>query len=132
LGILGIPFNIISIMALPLIVGIGIDDGVHVYHRIRKEGALGPALLHSGKAVTLTSLTTGIGFGSLLLSVHRGFYALGFVTLTGVICCLVISILLLPALVAIFDPESIPNEPRTGTFATVAPPPGSGSLGPHG
>ena len=103
MGMLGIPFNIISIVAIPLLVGIGIDNGVHIYHRIRKEGRLDAALKHSGKPVLLTSMTTGIGFGSLMLSVHPGLHALGFATTVGIVSCLLVSLLLLPALVAIFD-----------------------------
>jgi len=118
MGLLGIDFNFISIRAIPLIVGIGIDDGVHLYHRIRHERAIGPALTHSGKAIVLTSLTTGIGFGSLLLSVHLGVFYLGLTTAIGIVCCLIVSLLLLPALVAIFDDgllEPAASEPGTGS-----------------
>lgn len=111
LGLLGVDLNFVSLLAIPLIVGIGIDDGVHLYHRIRHERALGPALAHSGKAVILTSLTTGIGFGSLLLSVHRGVFYLGLTTTLGVLVCLVISLFLLPALVAIFQEDLLGGEP---------------------
>jgi len=104
-GMIGLPFNLLSVMAIPLIVGIGIDDGVHIYHRIRKERTLAPALAHSGKAVILTSLTTGIGFGSLMLSIHPGLYSLGLVTTIGIAACLVLSLFLLPALVTIFEED---------------------------
>jgi len=106
-GMIGLPFNIISVIAVPLIVGIGIDDGVHIYHRIRKERTLAPALAHSGKAVILTSMTTGIGFGSLLLSIHPGLFSLGLVTTIGIASCLLVSLFLMPALVAIFEEDLI-------------------------
>lgn len=112
LGMLNVPFNFNSIMAIPLIVGIGIDDGVHIYHRIREERELPAALEHSGKAVLLTTLTTGIGFGSLMLSVHRGFFSLGMVTTIGLVCCFFVSVFLLPALVAIFDEDTLAEAPR--------------------
>ena len=105
MGVFDIPFNMVSVIAVPLIVGIGIDDGVHIYHRIRKERSLAPALMHSGKAVILTSMTTGIGFGSLMLSVHPGMYSLGMTTTIGIAACLFTSIFLLPALVAIFEED---------------------------
>jgi predicted RND superfamily exporter protein len=110
LAAFGVPFNFVSILAIPLIVGIGIDDGVHLYHRIRHERSLGKALAHSGKPIILTSLTTGIGFGSLLLSVHRGVFFLGFTTVIGIAVCLIISLFLMPALVAIFDEETVPGD----------------------
>lgn len=114
LGLFGVDLNFVSILAIPLIVGIGIDDGVHLYHRIRHDRALGPALAHSGKAVILTSLTTGIGFGSLLLSVHRGVFYLGLTTTLGVLVCLLISLVLLPALVAIFQEDLLEDDPAQG------------------
>lgn len=110
LGLFGVPFNFVSILAIPLIIGIGIDDGVHLYHRIKHERAIAPALAHSGKAIILTSLTTGIGFGSLLLSVHRGVFYLGLTTGIGIFVCLALSLFLLPALVAIFDEELLTPE----------------------
>ncbi|MDP6934755.1 MAG: MMPL family transporter, partial [Myxococcota bacterium] len=111
LGILGMSMNMVSVLAVPIIVGIGIDDGVHLYHRIRKEGHVGAALSHSGKAVILTSMTTGIGFGSLLLSIHPGMFSLGATTSIGIISCLLVSLCLLPALVAIFQEEILEPSP---------------------
>jgi predicted RND superfamily exporter protein len=107
LGAFGIPLNFVSVLAIPLIVGIGIDDGVHLYHRVRHDRDLGQALTHAGKPIILTSMTTGIGFGSLLLSVHRGIWYLGFTTAIGIVACLIASLVLLPALVAIFDERTL-------------------------
>jgi len=107
LGAFGLPLNFVSVLSIPLIVGIGIDDGVHLYHRIKHDRDLGSALAHCGKPVVLTSLTTGIGFGSLLLSVHRGVFYLGLTTAIGIFACLVVSLLLMPALIAIFDDKII-------------------------
>jgi predicted RND superfamily exporter protein len=92
-------------MAIPLIVGIGIDDGVHIYHRIHKERHIPTALSHCGKAVILTSLTTEIGFGSLMMSIHPGLFSLGLTTCIGIFSCLVVSLFLMPALVAIFNDD---------------------------
>ena len=97
-------------MAIPLLVGTGVDYGVHLYHRIRSERDISEALAHTGKALLLSSTTTAIGFGSLLLSVHRGFYALGVVTVIGIVSCVVVSLFLMPVLISIFqegilDPE---------------------------
>ncbi len=102
LGIIGENFNILSVVALPLLVGIGIDSSVHLMHRIRHDGDLSTALEHSGKALILSSLTTLIGFGSLMLSTHAGFYGLGFATAIGMLFSLILCLVLLPALVVIF------------------------------
>jgi uncharacterized protein len=115
LGATGTDFNFVSVLSLPLLLGTGIDYGVHLYERIRHDGALGPALAHSGKALILSSLTTTIGFGSLMLSVHRGVFGLGLVTSLGIVLCLIATLVLLPALVAIVQPELLAPRP--------APPP---------
>lgn len=111
LGVLGLDLNFISLLAIPLIVGIGIDDGVHIYHRIAEDRDLGTALAHAGKPVILTTMTTGIGFASLLLSVHRGVYSLGITSVIGVTVCLIISLFLVPALVAIFQEDILRHKP---------------------
>ena len=115
LGLLGIDLNFVSLLAIPLIVGIGIDDGVHLYHRIAEDRDLGAALAHAGKPVILTTMTTGIGFASLLLSVHRGVYSLGITSVIGVTVCLVLSLFLLHALVAIFQEDILRQKPSAAT-----------------
>lgn len=110
LGILGMNFNILSVVAMPLLVGIGIDNAIHLMHRFRHDRSLSTALLHSGKPLILTSATTAIGFGSLMLSVHPGIYGLGFATSVGMTFSLGLSLVLLPALVAIFAEDLLESE----------------------
>jgi predicted RND superfamily exporter protein len=66
----GIQLSMMSVMGLPLIIGIGIDDGVHIMHRWRSEGKGKIRIVFSstGKAILLTSLTTMFAFGSLIFS----------------------------------------------------------------
>jgi hypothetical protein len=101
--LLGLSFNFANLVAVPLIVGVGIDNGVHVVHRVRLEGAAGMdvVLRHTGRAILISSLTTMIGFGSLSLASHRGLASLGLVLLLGVGSCLVSSILVLPNLLVV-------------------------------
>ena len=69
----GLPFTVVNVMGLPMILGIGIDDGVHLVHRWVAEGQgnLRRVFASTGKAVLLTSLTTMLGFGSLVFSIYR-------------------------------------------------------------
>jgi hypothetical protein len=96
----GIPFNFANLVAVPLIIGVGIDNGVHVIHRVRLEGRQGMSVVlrHTGRAILIASLTTMIGFGSLALASHRGLASLGIVLLLGVGSCLVTSTWVLPNL----------------------------------
>ena len=99
-----IPFNFANLVAVPLIIGVGIDNGVHVIHRIRLEGRQGMdvVLRHTGRAILIASLTTMIGFGSLALASHRGMASLGAVLLLGVGSCLITSTVVLPNVLVTF------------------------------
>jgi predicted RND superfamily exporter protein len=98
-------FNFVNIMATPLILGIGIDDGVHIVHRYLKEGrgSLTRVLASTGKAVLLTSLTTMLGFGSFVFARYQGYAHLGKLLFLGVGLCFVTSVTVLPALIAVAE-----------------------------
>ncbi len=99
----GMMFTFVNVMGIPMIVGIGIDDGVHLLHRYRVEGvSQTPLVLKStGKAIMLTSLTTMVGFGSLTLAEYRGFVSLGSLLVLGVFACFITTVLLLPSIIGI-------------------------------
>ena len=99
----GISFNFANLVAVPLILGVGIDNGVHVIHRVRLEGdaGAGAVLRHTGRAILIASLTTMIGFGSLALASHRGVASLGYVLILGVGSCLITSTVVLPNLLVL-------------------------------
>ena len=101
----GMKFNFVNFMCLPLILGIGIDDGVHVLHRYSKEGKGSVPLLlkYTGRAILLTSLTTMIGFGSMGLASHRGTASMGQVLFLGVGACFVSSAYMLPAIITLWE-----------------------------
>ncbi len=97
----GMMLTMINVMGIPMIVGIGIDDGVHILHRYRVEGLHGtPVVLKStGKAVLLTSLTTMVGFGALTIAKYRGFISLGALLVFGVGACFITTVLFLPSII---------------------------------
>jgi hypothetical protein len=96
----GISFNLANLVILPLIIGIGVVNGVHLVHRYREETDKNVNVLSrsTGQGVVLSSLTTMIGFGSLMVADYQGVYSLGLVLTLGVGCCLVASITVLPAM----------------------------------
>src|SRR5665648_440606 len=73
--LVGMQLTVVNVMALPMILGIGIDDGVHIVHRWRFEGRgkVNKIFASTGKAIFLTSITTMLAFGSLVFSIWRGF-----------------------------------------------------------
>ena len=99
-GLLDIPLNPANMIVLPLILGIGIDDGVHVVHDFRRQTGRYRLSRSTATAVLLTSATTMIGFGTMMFAQHQGLRSLGQVLTIGVFCCLGTSIVMLPALLA--------------------------------
>ncbi|MDR1053564.1 MAG: MMPL family transporter, partial [Planctomycetaceae bacterium] len=97
LGCVDIPLNPANLIVLPLILGIGIDSGVHIIHDYRAQVGKYKISASTALAVLITSLTTIIGFGSMMIASHRGLQSLGRVLVIGVACCLFTSIITLPA-----------------------------------
>ena len=106
LGFLGISLNPANMIVLPLILGIGIDDGVHVVHDFLRQTGNYRISNSTASAVVITSATTMIGFGSMMFSHHQGLRSLGQVLTLGVFCCLLCSLLILPPLLGWLRPAS--------------------------
>jgi len=98
MGWLDIPFNPANIMTLPLVIGIGVTNGIHILNRFAEERT--PSILSrsTGKAVLVSGLTAIAGFGSLMLAKHRGIHSLGSVMATGIATCMIAALAFLPAL----------------------------------
>jgi len=99
MGLTGFPFSVTNVIGLPLILGIGIDDGVHIIHRYKIEGPgrMRYTLSSIGKAIFLTTVTTVLGFGSLIPSTYRGYGSLGTLVVLGISLCFITSVIVLPA-----------------------------------
>jgi predicted RND superfamily exporter protein len=97
--------DVVNVMALPLILGIGIDDGVHVLHRWRIEGRLSSPVVFAstGKAILLTSLTTMLAFASMVFSDYRGYASLSYALILGVGACFLTTLIILPTIIGILD-----------------------------
>ncbi len=109
----GVYFNPANFMGLPLILGIGLDFGIHVVHRMFEEGRADMFTHSTGPATALSALTTVSGFGTLALARHQGIASLGFVLTAGVIAIMVASLIVLPALLRFsqrFESDK-PDEP---------------------
>jgi len=100
--LLGMPFNFANIIALPLLLGIGVDGAVHMLHRQRTHPAPAGRVLSTSTArgVVFSALTTSCGFGNLALSSHAGTASMGALLTIGVACTLATTLLVLPALMA--------------------------------
>ena len=112
----GIALNPANMIALPLIVGVGVDNGVHVLHdyRARDRRRAYRLSASTGRGVLVAGLTTVLGFGTMLTARHAGMASLGLALTIGVSCCMAAALVLLPALLYLRDrarlakPESAP------------------------
>jgi hypothetical protein len=115
MGLFGIKFDFMNIIAIPLLIGIGIDDAVHISHRYLWEGKgrMRFAVGSTGTAVLLTTLTTMIGFASFIPSVMRAMRSTGIVLTLALALAFLYSILLHPSLLVLVTEKARGNiQPR--------------------
>lgn len=103
--LLGIKMNYLNIVVAPMIIGIGVDNGIHLLHRFyeTENPDLNAIVQFTGRAIMITSLTTLLGFGSLALASYRGVREMGLLSIIGVGFCLIASIGFLPAILKIWS-----------------------------
>ncbi len=98
MGLFGLNFNLANFFAIPILIAIGVDGGVHFLARWRElQGREGLFSTSTPTAVTLSFMTTMIGFGGLLLAHHRGLASLGAVMVIGSLFGALSCLLVLPA-----------------------------------
>ena len=113
--LLNIDFNFANIIALPLLLGLGVDNGVHMVHRARSGHNTGGLLQTStARAILFSSLTTLLSFGNLAFSPHRGTASMGWILTLGVTFIIVTTLLILPA----FLPDDEKRHPGAPGFRT--------------
>ena len=92
-----------------MIIGIGVDYGIHAVHRYREAAARGDlARLHAGlaetgKAIVVAALSTVVGFGSLATSRYPGLRSTGYVAILGALGTALVAITLLPAFLSLLE-----------------------------
>jgi len=93
-----VPLNFANTIVLPLMLGIGVDSGVHAVHRWKQQPHDAPAGLAggTGRAITVTTATTIAGFVCMLVAEHRGIRSLGFVMSVGLFMVWAAAVFMLP------------------------------------
>jgi uncharacterized protein len=99
MGLFGVVLNPANMIAFPLILGVGVDNGVHILHDylIRRREGKASISYAIGRGVLVKALTTMIGFGTLMIATERGLAGLGLILTLGVGCSMVSALVLLPA-----------------------------------
>jgi uncharacterized protein len=101
----GVKINFINLIAFPITFGIGVDYAVNVMGRYLRDGRsdVTAAIRATGGAVGLCSLTTIIGYSSLLIAQNRGLFLFGLVAVLGEVTCLTTAVVMLPAALLVYQ-----------------------------
>jgi len=100
-----IELSFYNLIILPVIIGLGVDYSVYIYHRYAENGSgsLSSTLPRTFKTSGLCLLVTATGFAALTFSSHQGLKTLGYSAFLGQICAFIISYLWTPALLGFLE-----------------------------
>jgi len=109
MGLAGVYLDMGTAMIAAVVLGIAVDDTVHLLtqYRRRRAGGLAPApairaaVLHVGRAVVTTSLALSLGFFVLTLSSWESVASFGFLSGLAILVALVADLVILPAVIAV-------------------------------
>ena len=122
MGLTGVSFNPANVMTLPLVVGIGVTNGIQILNRFVEEQRPGILAKSTGKAVLVSGLTAITGFGTLTLAQHNGIRSLGEVMSVGIAACMIAGLTFLPALLCVLMRHGWMAGLRVGESATPESP----------
>lgn len=98
MALLGMGWNFLNIAATPLLLGTGIDYGIHVGLALKRNGGDLRAMWEgTAKAVIFCGVSTAIGFGSLMFASNEAMASLGAVAVIGILSSMFVSVFLLPS-----------------------------------
>jgi len=128
-GILGIvrpQLTMLSIAIVALLLGLGVDYSIHLMNRFLEEKGdyikkARRSIATTGKAVLLSTITTAIGFGSLMISSMAPLRDFGFGCSLGIVLCFFSTLIMVPPLIVVLDFREkieVPAWKRLAKFAT--------------
>jgi len=100
---LSLKLNFVNFAVLPITFGIGVDYAVNLYQRYRQTCSVEEALASSGGAVALCSVTTMIGYATLVTADNQAIQSFGLTAVIGEITCLTAALFALPAVISLRD-----------------------------
>lgn len=95
----GIKINFFNFIAIPTTFGIGVDYGVNMYQRYMLEGkgSMSQVLRTTGGAVLLCSITTIIGYFTLVIARNQALVSFGWIGILGEVTCIISALVFVPA-----------------------------------
>ncbi|MCC8191172.1 MAG: MMPL family transporter [Planctomycetes bacterium] len=98
MSLTGIHFNFVNTLVVPIIIGIGVDNGIHLTERFFESGHSARTIIaDTGRALIVTALTSCAGFGSLAISGYEGVASMGRLTIFALGWVLFASLFVVPA-----------------------------------
>jgi len=127
LGVIQPQLTIIAVSIVALLMGLGVDYSIHLMNRFAEEHTvedkvkrMEKTLQSTGKAILLSTITTMIGFGSLMISSMSPMVAFGFGCAIGILFCFISAIILVPCLALILRFEKNGHMKSWKKFASFA------------
>jgi predicted RND superfamily exporter protein len=105
MGFAGMKLGLYNMLVLPLLLGVGIDATVHLYHSWREQGpgSLRLVLKETGLAIVVSSATTAVGFVGMSIVSHLGLRTIGLLAIVGITTCLISALTVLPVLLSLIE-----------------------------
>ena len=106
----GIRYNFANIVALPLVIALAVDYGVWFSYRWSELKGHSPleVSLAAGKVIGLAAGTELAGLGAITLASYRGVSSLGMSITLGLVCCLIATLIVAPAIGQLLDTKRKP------------------------
>jgi predicted RND superfamily exporter protein len=95
---IGLKLDFFNVIIIPVLIGAGVDDGVHFYCHYLKEGrgSVGSVMKSLGGALVMTTITSAIGFAGLAVTDYDGLQSIGYMAVIGMSMALLATLLVLP------------------------------------
>ncbi|NMO14537.1 MMPL family transporter [Pyxidicoccus fallax] len=127
--LMGLEFNYLNILVIPVLIGTTVDAGVHLLTRLASPRSDFVAVYsETGRAICGGLLTSAVGFGALFLADHPGLNSIGALANLGFATNLLIMLVAFPALLLVLSERRL-RKHRARSVArkepTVEGPPGS-------
>ena len=126
LGAVRPELTIISVSIVALLMGLGVDYSIYLMNRMNEEkdiiddvDRIEKVLKSTGKAVILSTITTFIGFSSLMISSMSPMVTFGFGCAIGILYSFISAIIVVPCLVILLKFDSISKIPHWSKFAKI-------------
>jgi len=103
--VFGWKINFYNLVVFPTILGIGDDSGIHIVHRYLEEGkgSIWKVLKSTGEHISVSIVTTMLGFSGLLFSIHPGLRSIGELAILGIGLSLLAALILLPSIIFVLE-----------------------------